>query len=170
MYLSPVFNDLFVFNLPQTISWIICGVPIFFGNVKRQDRGNMARDLRYLAAVITHEFHAIGELIRLRTRLSEINGYTNNICELLETIEDMKKKKDQGSINTGNSIKFENVDLLTPDGKKVLAKSKFSKSKKYSPQRYQFRDCTWKECFGYRSQWKRKEWTIQNLGRIMANS
>ncbi len=120
-----VFNDFFVFNLPSSISWIICALPVFFGNLKDASRGELAGKLRYLAAVISHEFQAIGEIIHLNTRLTEIAGYTNNICKLLDTIDDIEKSEKQkktGNIEHGETIKFENVTLLTPENQ-LLAKN-----------------------------------------------
>lgn len=76
-----------VFNLPQSVSWIIAMLPVFFGNLKNADKGELAQVLRYLAAVVSHEFQAIGEIIHLHTRITQIAGYTSNICKLLELVD-----------------------------------------------------------------------------------
>lgn len=112
-----IFNDFFVFNFPQSVSWLIASMPVFFGSLQNADQGELARVLRYLAAVISHEFHAIGEIVHLNTRLSEIAGYTSNVCNLLEVMDEIashdtdEKKK---HILDGETIKFEHVNLVTP--------------------------------------------------------
>lgn len=119
-----IFNDFFVFNLPQCVSWIIAMLPVFFGNLKTADQAELARQLRYLAAVISHEFQALGEIITLNTRLSEIAGYTANVCSLLEVMDDIDKhdvEKRNKHFEVGDTIKFENVTLVTP-ADVVLAK------------------------------------------------
>lgn len=93
-------------------------LPVFFGRLKNADKGELAQVLRYLAAVVSHEFQAIGEIIHLHTRLTQIAGYTQNICKLLETIENLDhqdKTGRKGKIEAGDTIKFENVKLVTPD-------------------------------------------------------
>ncbi|KAL0478885.1 peroxisomal ABC transporter D family member [Acrasis kona] len=119
-----IFNDFFVFNLPQCVSWLIAMVPVFFGNLQGANQAELARQLRYLAAVISHEFQALGEIITLNTRLSEIAGYTANVCNLLETIDEIDKhdvEKRDKHFELGDTIKFENVTLVTP-ADVVLAK------------------------------------------------
>jgi ABC-type uncharacterized transport system fused permease/ATPase subunit len=66
-----------------------------------------------LAALISNEMNAIGEIIRLRTRLSEISGYTTNVSTLLERLTENQNKN---NILEGDTIKFEKVNLVTPDG------------------------------------------------------
>lgn len=117
-----IFNDFFVFNLPGSVSWLITTMPVFFGDLRHVSRGELAGQLRYLAAVISHEFQAIGEVIHLHTRLTEIAGYTNNVCKLLDSIDDIDaadRAKKSGKIVPGETIKFEGVTLVTPTGVKL---------------------------------------------------
>ena len=79
--------------------------------------------LRYLAAVISHEFQAIGEIVHLNTRLSEIAGYTANVCNLLEVMDDIgshDSEKKRKHIADGETIKFEHVNLETPSGTQLV--------------------------------------------------
>lgn len=119
-----MFNDFFVFNFPGSISWLITTIPVFFGGLKNKNRGEMGKMLRYLGAVISHEFQAIGEIVQLNTRLTQIAGYTNNVCKLLDLIEEIDRKdkeKKGGKFVPGETIRFEGVTLTTPRGV-VLAK------------------------------------------------
>ncbi|KAL9650465.1 hypothetical protein ABK040_004689 [Willaertia magna] len=127
-WLFGLFNDFFVFNLPQAVSWLIAMYPVFFGMLKNADQIELARVLRYLAAVVSHEFTAIGEIIHLHTRLSELSGYAANICQLLETMDQLEtidKDKKQKHLKEGENIKFENVHLKTPTGHNLVKKLSF---------------------------------------------
>lgn len=122
-FLFGIFNDFFVFNLPQSVSWLIACMPVFFGSLQNADQGELARVLRYLAAVISHEFQAIGEIVHLNTRLSEIAGYTANVCNLLEVMEEidtLDSDKKRMHISDGETIKFEHVNLETPSGTSLV--------------------------------------------------
>lgn len=122
-FLFGIFNDFFVFNLPQSVSWLIASLPVFFGSLQNADQGELARVLRYLAAVISHEFQAIGEIVHLNTRLSEIAGYTANVCNLLEVMDDIgshDSEKKRKHIADGETIKFEHVNLETPSGTQLV--------------------------------------------------
>jgi len=114
------FNQFFVIDFPQSICWILSAYPVFSGHMDEQSTGVLARDLRYLAAVISHVFTAIGELVRVHTRLSEISGHANNICQLMDTMNDFDKLPAMGFIE-GQHIKFEHVNLLTPTGKPLIS-------------------------------------------------
>jgi ATP-binding cassette subfamily D (ALD) protein 3 len=127
-FLFGIFNDLFVFNLPQSVSWIIAMMPVFFGRLRNASRGELAQVLRYLAAVVSHEFQAIGEIIHLQTRLTEIAGYTTNIGKLMEVIDRLEhEQKGKGKmVDSPNSLVFDNVKLVTPDGTLLAENIKFT--------------------------------------------
>ncbi|KAF0982153.1 hypothetical protein FDP41_012014 [Naegleria fowleri] len=127
-WLFGFFNDFFVFNFPQAVSWLIAMYPVFFGMLKNADQIELARVLRYLAAVVSHEFTAVGEIIHLHTRLSETSGYAANICHLLETIDTIEKVDKEKKANTmvaGETIKFDKVHLSTPDGHTLVKNLSF---------------------------------------------
>lgn len=137
-WLFGFFNDFFVFNLPQSVSWLIAMYPVFFGMLKNSDQTELARVLRYLAAVVSHEFTAVGEIIHLHTRLSETSGYAANICHLLETIDSIEKidaEKKSKHLIAGDIIKFENVHLSTPDNHTLVKSLSFEVLKTTSDKR-----------------------------------
>jgi len=127
------------------VGYAVCAIPVFSAKSIAAQRGlpeaevvaeltkNYVRDSRLLINLAT----SIGQLVLLYKRITALAGYTARVGELLETLAELRKRKVpdrmikamENSAETGRKdvprpgvivnspdIKFENVDIVTPDG------------------------------------------------------
>eukprot|EP00761_Pharyngomonas_kirbyi_P012810 gb/GECH01012837.1/.p1 GENE.gb/GECH01012837.1/~~gb/GECH01012837.1/.p1 ORF type:complete len:704 (+),score=162.31 gb/GECH01012837.1/:1-2112(+) len=127
-----IVNDIFVKRIPFSIVWLLSGIPVFFGSMASAGSGELSRGLRYLAAMITHEFTAIGEIVLLWRRIGELAGHTGRIHNLIDTLDKLKSELTE---NTGikeqnvdqeseQSIGFNDVEVDTPNQEKIVSELK----------------------------------------------
>lgn len=132
-----VINDMFVKRIPFSIVWLLSGLPVFFGSLKHTPSGELSRSLRYLAALVTHEFTAIGEIVLLWRRIGELAGHTGRIYHLIDTLEKIKAENkantsfQEESIDedTTQCINFEGVEVDTPNQEKIVTDLKIQITK-----------------------------------------
>lgn len=116
---KPVTNDYFTKYCPHTISSLIGGLPVFFGPLRKLDKGELFSVLRYLIAVVSFDFLAIGKLIELFRTLMKLSGYTTRVHSILHVMKDihrsqLKDKSVKGKFVSSEVIKFKDVSIVTP--------------------------------------------------------
>lgn len=118
-FIFGITNDYFTKYCPHTISSLIGGLPVFFGPLRKLDKGELFSVLRYLIAVVSFDFLAIGKLIELFRTLMKLSGYTTRVHSILHVMKDihrsqLKDKSVKGKFVSSDVIKFEDVSIVTP--------------------------------------------------------
>lgn len=127
-------DDFLTKNLPHNVQWI---VSLLYATDHAGDRsltsvqGELARDMRYLASVVSQSFNAFGDLLALYKRIGELKGGVARVSEMFETLETVKDMEDErdkmlkNSIGKPDEIVFENAQITTPTGKLLAEKLSF---------------------------------------------
>lgn len=123
-------NDYFTKYCPHTIVLIVGGLPTFFGSLRNYEKSDLISVLRYLIAVITFEFIAVGKLIEVFRILLKLSGYTHRVHGLLDVMKDIYKKQREdktikGEFADSSDIEFENVSIVTPADVPLAHRLKF---------------------------------------------
>lgn len=120
-YRFGIFYDALFKYFPHTIVWVILASPVYFGQYNHLSIGEIIRELKYISELISEEFSAVGNLLNVYRNLLHLSGHTLRVASIFNVIKDMKDKeesvKDMYSgkiIESNNSIKFENVKIITP--------------------------------------------------------
>lgn len=118
-FIFGITNDYFTKYAPHTVSSLIGGLPVFFGPLRKLDKGELFSVLRYLIAVVAFDFLAIGKLIELFRTLMKLSGYTARVHSLFHVMKDihsrqLKDKTTKGKFVNSDVIKFEDVSIVTP--------------------------------------------------------
>lgn len=127
-------DDFLTKNLPHNVQWI---VSLIYAAEHKGDRGltavqgELARDMRYLASVVSQSFNAFGDLLSLYKRIDELKGGVNRVSEMFETLEIIRAMEDErdemlkNSVGKPDEIVFEDAQITTPNGKLLAEKMSF---------------------------------------------
>jgi ATP-binding cassette subfamily D (ALD) protein 3 len=125
-----IVNDYFTKYCPHTVVVIIAGLPTFFGGLRTLNKGELLSVLRYLIAVISYEFLAVGKLIELFRILLKLSGYTHRVYSLLDVMKDIYRKQREdktikGTFEDSEDIEFDGVSIVTPANVPLAHRLKF---------------------------------------------
>ncbi|CAL5222677.1 g5077 [Coccomyxa viridis] len=128
-WLYSVADDFFTKQLPHNVTW---GLTVLYALDASKDlnnlgvQGQLVNDMRYLASVVTQCFTSFGELLALNKRFAELTGGVTRVSEMLEVMEKadrlhvdqpMRRSMGEASTSDDSSIRFNEVDVVTPTGK-----------------------------------------------------
>ena len=109
-----------------TVALIVIIVP-FFGT-KRRDltpeiNSQILSRMRYLTSVTVFQLHAIGGCAMVMRKSMKLSGYLKRVANMLSVLKDLDSQTvaDTGqSMLSGDTIRFEDVTVVTPTGKKLV--------------------------------------------------
>ncbi|KAG2377324.1 hypothetical protein C9374_009235 [Naegleria lovaniensis] len=119
-----VVNDFFTKYFPHSFTTLIIGMPVFFGRLRFLKGDALMGKLRYIIAVITLEFYALGNVIELFRKLLRLGGMAQRVATLYAVLNEIKhgnskninfQKHHEGEIVEADEIRFDNVIIKTPD-------------------------------------------------------
>eukprot|EP00240_Pyramimonas_obovata_P000613 CAMPEP_0118944558 /NCGR_PEP_ID=MMETSP1169-20130426/40534_1 /TAXON_ID=36882 /ORGANISM="Pyramimonas obovata, Strain CCMP722" /LENGTH=576 /DNA_ID=CAMNT_0006890067 /DNA_START=192 /DNA_END=1918 /DNA_ORIENTATION=- len=107
------------------IGWPIIAIP--FLNIKNMSVSEVAANYRESDTLIQAASSSIGDLMLVYKKLQRLAGFTTRVVELIEMIENSKRKtSDEEATNhmkvslESTAIRFKNVTITAPDGRQLL--------------------------------------------------
>lgn len=126
-------DDFFTKQLPNNVTWLLTLMYSLSQTgdfSKTEVQGQLVRDMRYLASVVTQCFSAFGELLGMQKRCVELDGGILRVVGLLETLKaadalqaaaTMDRARHVSDGGDQGDIEIEEVDVAPPGGR-VLAR------------------------------------------------
>ena len=110
------------------VGYAVVALPVF-GSVGNDDETSntsaITRGYIRNTQILINLAQATGQIVLLYKRITQIAGYTSRVSELLELFAHVNRSNFDGAtrIDSTQSVKLENVDIVTPDEDLTLIKS-----------------------------------------------
>jgi ATP-binding cassette subfamily D (ALD) protein 3 len=110
------------------VGYAVVALPVF-GSVSNDDEAKdtsaITRGYIRNTQILINLAQATGQIVLLYKRITQIAGYTSRVSELLELFAHVNRANLDGAtrIDNSNTVKFENVDIVTPDEDLTLIRS-----------------------------------------------
>lgn len=106
------------------VGYAVIALPVFTTD-SLETTSSITKGFIQNTQILINLAQATGQIVLLYKRITQLAGYTSRVSELLELFTTIDTVNFDGSkrIDDTDSIKFENVDISTPDDSLILAKS-----------------------------------------------
>lgn len=140
-------EDFIIKYLWGAMGLVLCSVPVFLPKITGNSSGALAEalgsrteDFITNRRLLVSSSDAFGRVMYSYKEISELAGYTYRVCALLDTFEDIKNGKmekrlvakadenllsSRGIVETSDSINFDDVPIMSPNGDVLLRKLSF---------------------------------------------